>query len=278
MPDIESEEQAQDFTPRQQRQRAAVILLVLGVLTFCAVQFAIAATAFTSWWLKVPNLLIATLFTCAVVAWSFSLLRRKWTTGRFLASRAETRAKIAEIQNRQRAGNPFWQWAIHLVIPAIVCAVFIGVAVVVVRFASCFCGDGLFLRQRIVLYAAGAALLFLGGYGLFHIIRRRVKTGSFRPSPEDLSKTRAKCAATKSLRQRILAAGMWCSIAAIWTGLAFRHPHNDPGGFSPWFLPVIAWFAAILYTWQVFRPSMPVCALSEEPDESQTPPDVPSQS
>jgi hypothetical protein len=126
------------------------------------------------------------------------------------------------------------------------------------------------------LLAIAALLLFLPGWFAFKTIQRKLKTGSVLPSQEELAKARAKCATPKSLRQRILFAGMYWVAAILWTLPILRGHHSQSQVLSPWILAALWWFAAILWTWQVFRPSKPQCSLSIEPEDQPAPPEAPS--
>jgi hypothetical protein len=107
---------------------------------------------------------------------------------------------------------------------------------------------------------------------LFKSIQRKLKTGSILPSQEELDKTRAGCGKPKLLWQRIALAALWCFVAIMWTDSAINRQHH-PG--PAWLAAALSWLAALIFSWQVFRPSTPPCVLPEAPKQPQSPPDAP---
>jgi hypothetical protein len=271
---------AQECTPRQKRAAGFATVLVPAALVFVS---AATGRAFLAIWHELPwiggPLVAVSASLMFLAAWLIVFpLRRKWKTGRFLAPRAEVMAKHAARWSKIGAGKPFWPQSVYVLFPMILSAVLIAFGVVLINVSlSCICPGETSRVPQIALLAMAALLFCLPGLLLFNIIRRKVKTGSFLVSPEELAKARARCANPRSLKQRILAAGLWWLIAGTWTFLALKHRHSaSPDVFPPWMLATITWVPALLLTWRMFRPPAPQCAFPDFPDEPRTPEALPN--
>jgi hypothetical protein len=64
---------------------------------------------------------------------------------------------------------------------------------------------------------------------------------------------------------------MWWFVAILWTDMAIGRPHHWS---SAWMVAGISWLTALIWTWQLFRPSPPQCALSIAPEEPTEPPEA----
>ena len=252
---------------------------MLGILIYFSVQFARFGLASTDPFARGLHFVSSGLLMLAAGSWMFSLLRRKWKTGRFLLTRDEAMAKHAEYRKKMGAGKPLGPQAKYWIFPLVLMAVLFGLGVGAIVASTCTCSDGsqFSLRLRLLLWALAATLMVLPGWFAFKTIQRKVKTGSFLPSQEELAKARAKCAAPKPLKQRILLAALYWLVAILWTIPVFRgHPHSGSSVFPPWTLAALWWLAAAVWTAQIFRPSRPQCALPELPSERPMGPQAPS--
>jgi hypothetical protein len=256
-----------EYTLRQ-RLLAYVILFVFPLLLgFFAVRIILVAwplkfgeSSVSLLGFQVLVLVIAALMLALAVFILAIPIRRKITTGKFLLSRAETLQKARENWGKLGAGKPagpqLWLWLLPAIFSLI--ALWLGALVMSLGWCSCFpatWGDRAAMALGILLIGCGLIYPFTA-------IRRKLRTGNFLPSTEELAKRRARCARPRSLRLRILTAGMWIVVAALWTWTAImrmHRPHVD--SFSPWFTAALSWLAAVVWTLQVFRPKPPQCAL-----------------
>lgn len=247
-------------------------VLALAVLVYLAVQFARTGILLftTSRWVGELFFLASALTLSGAALAIFTLLRRKWKTGSFFLTPAEVQAKQAEVWRNFGAGKPFLPQAKYWIVPLVLVSALLGLGIAALVASACKCSDGsgLDLRLRMLLWALAAALMALPAWFLFKAISRKTKTGSFLPSQDELAKARAKCAAPKSMKQRVLSAALYWLVAIVWTiPLIIGHRRTDAQIFSPWFLASLWWFVAAIWTWQVFRPTTPHCALSPLPEE-----------
>jgi hypothetical protein len=221
--------------------------------------------------LRGAMLTLSLLFLLGAVWLSAIVLVRRFRTGRFFLTRAETLAQRAEIRERMGAGKPFWPQARYW-LPAwiflAILAVF-GVAVLIEAFRFCRCS----LTGTLLLAVLGLALLALPGWYVFKAVRRKYKTGSFLPSQEEFDQALATCARPKPVRHRILLAAMYWIAALIWTGAALsRHTHNHAAFGSPWVLPAMWWLIAAIWTLRVFLPRSAQCGFDPRLPPSIKPP------
>lgn len=212
--------------------------------------------------LRAITITVSALLVTIVASIGGSLIVRRIRTGRFLLTRAEVLAKRAKMRDHLGAGKPFWPqariWLIGWVLLSIVTAFGIAALVAAARLKCKLPGT-------ILLAALGFALLALPGLYVFKAIRRKRKTGSFLPSMEDLDKARAKCAQPKPIWLRILVAGTYWITALVWTIPALtRHTSHHRTFGSSWALPAMWWMMAAIWTWQIFHPRLPQCAIDHD--------------
>jgi hypothetical protein len=259
-----------EFTLLQRVKGLGILAFLTGVFTYFSMQSARFALRDPTapFWVRGPFFAASALLMVCALCLVAPPLHRKWKTGHFLMPRAESLAKRAEYRRRMGAGKPWWPQARFWVLPFALMLTLTGFGIFALAAAWTQCGCS---RQSAVLLLVLAGVLFLlPGIFAFKAIRRKIKSGSFLPSEEELDKARAKCAEPKSLRTRILLAGIWWTSALLWTGSALHHMHRHTASSSTWLTAAMTWIPATLLTWQVFRPSQPQCALPVETDH-QTP-------
>jgi len=259
----------QEPTLRQRLLSYLFLLFCLGVLVYLSVRSAQLAFELSdmSWWIRGPFLAVSGLLAYLALHLAASLIRRKWKTGRFLLTRSEAAARQAEYRSRMGGGKPFWPQARFWILPFLLIFVLLGLGIVAI-VAAFYCGP--FSRPNLILLFVGAPLLLaLPSWFFYKSIRRKLKSGSFLPSEQELEDGRARCAQPKSLRRRIALAAAWWLIAIVQTGSAISR-HHRPG--EAWVVVAVMWLLAMVWTKQIFRPSSPQCAL---PAASQEPPSLP---
>jgi hypothetical protein len=264
-----------DYTLRQRIISVLVIFFLAAALAYIAVKLTLLALMLSdlSLWIRVPLFVLSGLLLFGALRLVYTPLRRKWKTGRFLMTRAESAAKQAEYRAKMGAGKPFWPQAGFWVLPLGFIVFFLGLGILAIVAATsiCGCNDKDSYRIALLLWLAAVILLALPGWFLYKAIRRKLKSGSFLPSEEELNAARARCRKPRKLRQRILTAALWWFIAILWTDMAIGRPHHWS---SAWMVAEISWLAALIWTWQIFRPSTPQCALSIAPEEPTKPPEA----
>lgn len=268
---------AVDFTLRQLLFGGLVLIFLIAALAYLSVKLAQLALMFSDLplWIRGPLFTIAALLMFGALRLAWSPLRRKWKTGRFLLTRAESAAKQAEYRAKMGAGKPFWPQAGFWILPLGFIAILLGLGFLAIVAATsiCGCNDKNSYWLAILLWLLAAALLALPGWFFYKTIRRKLKSGSFLPSEEELAAARARCAKPKKLRVRIISSVLWWFVAIVWTDIAIgRSLHRS----SAWVVAGLSCLAALIWTWQIFRPSPPRCALSIAPDEPLSPPEAPS--
>jgi hypothetical protein len=262
-----------DYSAGQRIRGIIVAGIVLAISAFFS--FQLTRLAWTD--AKMPVALRASALTFsallfAVVAWVFgTLIVRRIRTGRFFLTLAEVRAKRAQAFDRVGAGKPFWPqarfWLLGWSFLAILAA--FGVATLV---AAALVRDG-GRTGTILLAAIGLVLLVLPGWFAFKAVRRKLKTGNFLPSQEEIDRSRSRCAQPKPLRQRVLVAVMYWIVALLFTGSALsRHSHDHSAFGSPWVLPAMWWAVAVIWTLQIFQPRASQCAIDPSLPPSIKPP------
>jgi hypothetical protein len=251
-------------TPGQRFGALALAALLIGALSYLSYRSAAAALADprASLWFLLPMWTFSALFAAAALAWATALLRRKLRTGAFLASPAEIAAKRLEYRSKMGAGKPFGPQAKYWVIPFVVLTV-LGGGGVMALVAAVKLGDcpG---SASWVLGVLGVLLLVVPGIMVFKAVRRKIVSGSFLPSQEELEKARSRCAAPRPLRTRIFMAACNLFPAIIYTYSAIHHPQH--GVWTPstrWLLAALWWLIAGIWTWQVFYPPRTACAIEE---------------
>jgi hypothetical protein len=252
----------QPTRPLRQRILGYVVLVALPILfAYLGITVVLAALPLKFGPLLVFSLAIAAiLFLLAALLVVFPI-RRKLRTGKFLFTPAESAAYLRESRAKYGAGKPaapqLWLW----LIPSIFSLILVSAGSVVISVAWCGCEGHLSAADRIGVLV-GVGIVVIGFVYPFLAIRRKLRTGYFLPSSEELAARRAKCAKPKPLRTRILLAAAWCFPAILWTATAVEHlrrPHGD--NVLPWFTASIMWLNVVLWTWQIFRPRASQCAL-----------------
>ena len=264
-----------DYTLRQRIISVLVIFFLAAALAYIAVKLTLLALMLSdlSLWIRVPLFVLSGLLLFGALRLVYTPLRRKWKTGRFLMTRAESAVKQAEYRAKIGAGKPFWPQAGFWIVPLGFIAFFLGLGILAIVAATsiCGCNDKDSYRIAILLWLVAVILLALPGWFFYKAIRRKLKSGSFLPSEEELDAARARCRKPKKLWQRIMSAALWWFVAILWTGMAIGRHHQQS---SAWMVAGISWLAALIWTWQIFRPSTPQCSLSILPDEPQKPPEA----
>jgi len=260
---------AQSEQPYTQSRRLGAYSFMFGVpLLFGYLAVRIAASAWplslSLIWFQLPLLTISGILMGIAVWLVISPLRRKFKTGKFLLSGAEAAQKAAESWNRFGAGKPLrpqvWLW----LLPALFSAFLLWIAGL--GIAAVWCGSASSRGQQIALVALTTALLAGGLAYPFIGIQRKIRTGSFLPSQEELAARRARCAKPASLKKRLLTSATWWVSAILWTDVAAHSNHY--GAISPWFTAGLMWITAALWTFRFFRPTASQCA---SPTPGQTP-------
>lgn len=258
---------SENFPFRRRLAELAAILLLAGLALFFSVHSIRQALTDPelSPWLRGLLFVVSGLMIAFAGSLIVSPLQRKWKTGRFFLTPAEAAAKRAEYRSLMGAGKPFGPQMRFWILPAALMLMLAGIGIfaLVAAFNLCNCDRN--LRLPALLFAA--LFLALPGFCAFKIIRRKMRTGSVLPSQQELDRARAKCATPKSLRQRLLMAGIWCFIAVMWTTSAVERLHRHSATTVTWVNVGVGWLAAAIWTWQLFRPQRPLCALDEPPEE-----------
>lgn len=243
--------------PLRQRLTTLVFLAVFPVmLTWVVFRIVAVAWPLRSGWLlgiQIPALVIALLIEALALWLLFVPIRCKIQTGRFFRTRAETLQRVGEAQNRPPSPR-------LLIAPTLLTFFFLCFSVM---------GFSMAWHLRNAPHAIGLALLvvallptWIAFVPWFQFVRRKLRTGRFLPSQEELAQRRAKCAKPTSRPARAVAAIAWCFSASMWTFVAIARYHHHPHGstFSPWITASITWVTAGIYVWQFFRPRTPPCA------------------
>jgi hypothetical protein len=276
MTETDKQETMQEYSLQQRLTAGVLIILLPAFLAYFSVRLAMVALAFTGelLWLCVLLFVLSALSMFCALRIVVSPLQRKFKTGRFLLSRAEAAAKLAERRSKMGAGKPFGPQAKYWIFPLALVTVLLGMGIltIVIAISPCGCSDRSSWQLTIALLFLAAVLLALPAWFLFKTIHRKLNTDSFLPSQEELTKAHASCGKPKSLTQRILVAVLWCFIAIIWTDLAISRQHHEG---SAWLAAALSWMAALIFTLQLFRPSPSHCALPITPELPKTPPDAP---
>jgi hypothetical protein len=252
--------------PLRQRLFAFAILFILPIfLAYCAFVVAHAALPFKSGSiLAVQVLALAIAGLLFVVAATIAIIpiRRKIRTGKFLLTPAEAiqyrRGAFAKLGAGKPAGPQVWLW----LIPSIFSLILLSCGILLIYAVRCSC-DGHISTGDIIGIILGAGIAIGGLVYPFLAIRRKIRTGYFLPSSEELAARRAKCARPQPLSARILVAGVWWFVTAIWTFSAVDHVLHPSRHISssPWFAAASSCLAAVVWTFKIFRPRTPACAL-----------------
>ncbi|MGA3161748.1 MAG: hypothetical protein ABSC77_11075 [Terracidiphilus sp.] len=267
----------------QQRLMAYFFMILLpAVLAYFSVRLAKDALAFTDQllWLRIPLFTLSGILMLCTIWLVVSPLRRKFKTGHFLLSSAERMAKMAEYRSKMGAGKPLGPQAKYWILPLSFIALFLGLGLtilVVILRNTCGCRDLFSQQLMIVPLLLAAAILALPAWFFFKTIQRKLKTGSFLPSQEELAKARASCAKPKPLWQRILFSALFLGVAVLYTaGPIIRLIRHRPPMDSLWVIAALWWVIAAIWIRQLFRASASQCAFSIESEEPHNPPEEPA--
>lgn len=257
-----TEPATQDYTPARRVTAYASMIAVPLCCGYVAIQIVVSAwpLTFDRFWYQGPLMLIVALLMWLALGVSVSALRTKRKTGRFLPSPAEAARRANESWKKLGAGKPLraqlWLW----LLPSLLSAFLLwlgGIAVSLAFTCECAPPD----RSGIAILSA-AALITCGGLAYpFIAARRKLRTGSFLPSEEELAKRRARRAKPAPLWQRIFTAACWWSLAITWT-LSAVHRHHSNSPIPPELQAGLAAFIAVIWTLQLFNPRTPARALS----------------
>jgi hypothetical protein len=280
MAETHKDEAAQEHSAGKRLMSNFFMILIPAVLAYFSVRLAKDALAFTGelLWLRGTLFALSGLTMFSAFWLVVSPLRRKFKTGRFLLSPAERMARLVEYRSKIGAGKPFGPQAKYWILPFFLIAVLLGLGIltVVFAFSICGCSDRFSWQLRTLLLLLAAAVLVIPIWFFIKTVQRKLKSGSFLPSQEELAKSRANCAKPKPLWQRILFAVLFLGVAVLYTlGPILRHLRHRPPMDSQWVLAVLWWIIAAIWIRQLIRPSASPCALPIAPEQPQTPPEAP---
>ena len=211
-----------------------------------------------SLWVSVPLWGLSAALMLAVLRALVMGLRRRWATGRFLATPAELAARRAKYLATVGAGKPLAPQAKYWILPLAVLSAlaYFGTLVAVAAFRQCECSHWLMA----LLLILSATFLLPPGVFIFKAVQRRIRTGHFLPTEEELAKLRARCARPPSGWQRIGSAVVWTLVAIMWTLTAWRG-HAHP---SQWIVAGVNWLAAAVWIWRAIHPARLACSTFTE--------------
>jgi hypothetical protein len=271
MNESDNQQAERDFA-RRQRFVFGLLIVFIPVLIFFTVKIVFLFRFITSIKMFLPLLVIFGLVVLLYLYLVIELLRRKWTTGRFLVTRAEAMARQEATWSKLGAGKPLRPQIWFVIFPVIFLAVFLVLAILTFSLLRSSPGP---LPQHISIpiVVLIALILILPAWYIFKTIRRKLKTGSFLLSQEEIAKARARCRKPPPLWLRIFSASVNLLAAEIMTIIPVIDylRHKSPDNF--WCgMAVFWWVLAAIWIRQVFRPSQPLCALPEGQEEPQTKP------
>jgi hypothetical protein len=251
---------------------AAILLLIvlLGGFPYLSVEAAKIALHISegALWLRLSLWTIAA-FLMAIPVWlAFVMLRRKITTGRFLLNRTESAALRAERLSRMGAGKPFWPQAGIWVAPLLFSAFFLCLGVLAIGGAISF-GPSAW-KPFVALLVLAALFLFIPSQMIFKAVRRKLRTGNYLPSEEELAAARSRCGNPQPLWQRVLVPSLMLLNAVLQTSTAVRRFHGGHGSFGYSVVIACLWWAmSAIWIWRGFRPQQ--CAIPVESQPSSGP-------
>ena len=267
-----SNQQAERDFARRQWLALGLLFVIIPVLVFISVKTIGLFRVITSYKMLLPLLALFGLVVLLYLYAVFEILRRKWTTGRFLATRAESMARQDAMWSKLGAGKPLRPQIWFVIFPVIFLAILSVLVILPVFLLKS--SPGPLPRQVLILPVVLIALiLFMIAWYVFKAIRRKLKTGSFLLSQEEIAKARARYRKPQPPWFRIFAAAMNVLAAEIMTMIPVIDyiRHRSPDYF--WCgMAVFWWLMAAFWTRQVFRPSQPLCALPEAQEEPQRSP------
>jgi hypothetical protein len=191
----------QQTVPDIPLQRRWIGLGIVAFLVAAMIYFSVKTAAFalecgcSPLWVRISLFAVSALVMLPALYLIVTPLHRKWKTGRFLMTPTESAAKRAEYRSKMGAGKPFWPqawiWSITLV-----WALFFAILGAVAIAGAVYFGRSSWVVLILFLLLAAVAL-FLPGWMLFKAVQRKLKSGSFLPSQEELDAARARCAKPK---------------------------------------------------------------------------------
>jgi hypothetical protein len=265
-------QQAQDESSSSLAERAfargqclalGVSIVLVPVVIFFSFFIYKAVNEVHSFAISFPFLLILGLFVLLSLCVPFILLRRKWTTGRFTVTRAEAMAKQEAMWNKLGAGKPLRPQIWFVMGPIILLAFFLVVAILPISLLS-HLGSRPPLFLLILIVFLSATILALPAWFLFKTIRRKLKTGSFLLSQDEIAKFRARTRKPVPVGSSILTASSMWMIAGTMIATqitAYRHLRT-PETYT-WGIAALCLGVSFLWILQVFRPFKPLCAVPE---------------
>jgi thiol-disulfide isomerase/thioredoxin len=260
-----SGQQAERDFARRQRVAFGLLAVFIPALVILSVKFVDLSRKITSFEMRLPLLAAFGLVVLLYLFVAVVLLHRKWTTGRFMMTRAQAIAKQEAAWNKLGAGKPFRPQAKYYAVLVIVLAIFPIMAIIPISLLRSFNGRPP-LSLLILILVLFATILALPAWLLFKMIRRKLKTGSMLPSQEEIAKARARSRRPRPLWIRISMANVMALNAGMLTSFSISDHIRHRGPEFFW-LAAFMWFLAVFFAWQVFRPVQPLFALPDAPDE-----------
>jgi hypothetical protein len=253
---------------------AGIFLGLLAMLVFASVKLAEVALKFSSPWMSVPLLVLAGLVTIGAFTPVVLLLRRRWKTGRFMPTRAERMRRFEERMNNLEAGKPVGSEAMQWLVLGILVTVVLCVAIPAIALLNNMGAGQLSHGERTLVRSLLIVLFVMPAGVLYQQIRRKLKTGSFRLSKEEVAKIRARLYKPQSLGRRILTVNVMALSVGIFTAQPILDllRHRAPNPLS--WVAAIAWGGiAFMMIVQVFRPAKLLLALPKPAEEIPSPPE-----
>lgn len=266
-----SSQRAERDYARFQEFGFGLLIVFIPALVFFSVKMVDSFRVITSFKMLPPLLVIFGLLVFLYLFVGIELLHRKWTTGRFLVTRAETMAKQDAMWSKLGADKPLRPQLWYVILPVILLAVLSVLAILPVSLLN---SPGKLPHYILILtIVLIASILYLPAWYVFKTIWRKLKTGSFLLSQEEIAKARTRRRTPQPLWLRIFTASMSVLAAEIMTIIPVMDylQHKSPDYFW-WGVAVFWWFMAAIMIRQVFRPIQPLSALAEELEEPQTKP------
>lgn len=262
-------EQAERSFIRRQRLAFGMLAVFTPFLVYFCVKLVKFSVEIPWPGMRIPMLALMGLVIFLYLLIIGLLLRRRLRTGHFFLTRSEILAEHEQVWNKMGAGKPLKPQAKYYVPLVILLAVFPVMAIMPLTLLRGPLGPiPRFLQISIVAFIA--AILSLPGWFLFKTIRRKLSSGSFLPSQEEIAKTRARSRKPQPLWSRILWACMMWTLAGMFTSnLIIDHLRLSSPNTLHCVLAASFWIFAIFWLWQVFHPIKPVGALLEEEQEPQ---------
>ena len=262
-----SSQQAERDFARRQRYAFGLLVIFIPVLGFFSVKIFQIILKITSFEMRLPLFALLGLMVFLYLLLVGVLLHRRWTTGRFILTRAEAMAKQDAVWNKLGAGKPFRPQAKYYAVLVILLAIFPVMAILPISLLKIFGGRPP-LSLLILILLLFATILALPAWYVFKTIRRKLKTGSVLPSQEEIAKARARSRKPKPLWLRISIANVMAFNAGMFTSIsiAAHIRHRTPDIPWDWMAPFML-FMAVFFAWQVFRPIQPLFGVQDAPDE-----------